>query len=365
MIMDLKRFGQTWAARSPFVPRFVLLGLLVSGFGLAWRQGQRIPLLVIGQPAATGLLQHKLEAPFFAQLQASTGLPIRVRYKRTDEIGFKDVYQVQALKDGTFDLVSLRFIQNSPAEPSLLGIDMPGVIQDHDTARRVVAAYRGSVDRYLQERFNSKLLGVWPFGAQELLCRQPVSRLADLRGLRVRVAGSSLAALMVELGARPAVIPFEDTLAALAAGVVDCAITSGQSANSAGWPQYTQYSFPLAFQFGLNGYAISLKKWNALTPRQQQVLAKAFDDYLVKFWAESAKLQADASRCSTGGVCKFLRPYRLKRLEPSASDISVLRQISRRRILPEWARVCDRVHPGCSQDWQRKVGSIAFAGPAQ
>ena len=43
-------------------------------------------------------------------------------------------------RDGLFDLVSLRFIQNSEAEPSLQGIDLVGLYADYDTARRVVLA---------------------------------------------------------------------------------------------------------------------------------------------------------------------------------------------------------------------------------
>ena len=343
--------------RSQLSPRLLLLALLVAGFSFAWQRLNQIPLLVVGQPAATGLLQRDREAPFFAKLQASTGLPIKVEYKRVDQIGFKDVYQLQALKDGTFDLVSLRFIQNSQAEPGLLGIDLPGVIQDHDTARKVVAAYAGTLDRHLQERFHRKLLGVWSFGAQELFCRKPINHLSDMKGLKVRVASQSLATLVAQFGASPVVIPFEETRSALAIGLVDCAITSAQSANSAGWPEYAAHSFPIAFQFGLNGYAISLAKWNAMTEQQRRILAKTFDDYIAELWVYSAALQADAKRCHTGGDCRWFKPYKLQRVEPSASDIQQLRQIMLRHVFPDWAAACDRMHPGCSRDWQTKLGA--------
>ncbi len=216
-------------------PRLLLLAALVAGFALAWRQLNQIPLLVVGQPSVTGPLQRDNEAPFFVGLRERTGLPIKVTYKPVDQIGFKDVYQLQSLKDGTFDLVSLRFIQNSRVEPSLAGIDLPGLIADYPTAKRVAAAYAGTVDRYLQQRYASKLLGIWSFGPQEVFCRRPVSRLADLRGMSIRVASPLLATVLEELGAKPAVIPFEDTRASLEAGLVDCAITSAQSAHFAGW----------------------------------------------------------------------------------------------------------------------------------
>lgn len=344
---------------NPFALRLLLLSILVGAFALAWQQLNQIPLLVVGQQSVTGPMQRDKEAPFFAQLQARTGLPFKVTYKPIDQIGFKDVYQVQALKNGTFDLVSLRFIQNSQVEPSLAGIDMPGLIQDYPTARKVAAAYAGTVDRYLQERFSSKLLGVWSFGPQEVFCRQPISRLADLRGLKIRVASPLLATLLGELGASPAVIPFEDTRAALRAGLVDCAITSAQSAHFAGWLQYADHSYPIAFQFGLNGYAISLAKWNAMTPQQRRTLTRVFDDYVAEFWAFSRTLQAEVVRCHAGGDCGRWKPYRLKRVEPSPEDIHLLREIMHRKIWPAWAATCDRIRPDCSREWQEKVGPFA------
>ncbi|MEI6615251.1 MAG: TRAP transporter substrate-binding protein DctP [Cyanobium sp. ELA507] len=349
--------------RSQLSPRLLLLALLVAGFALAWRQLNQIPLLVVGQPSVTGPLQRDKEAPFFAGLRERTGLPIKVTYKPVDQIGFKDVYQLQSLKDGTFDLVSLRFIQNSRVEPSLAGIDLPGLIADYPTAKRVAAAYAGTVDRYLQQRYGSKLLGIWSFGPQEVFCRRPVGRLADLRGMSIRVASPLLATVLEELGAQPAVIPFEDTRAALEAGLVDCAITSAQSAHFAGWLAYATHSYPIAFQFGLNGYAMSLAKWNAFSPQQQRLLVRTFEEHVSDFWATSRRLQAEVSRCHAGGPCGPWKPYRLQRVEPSPADIARLREIMDRKLWPAWAVACDRVHPGCRKEWQEKLGAFAAVGP--
>ena len=42
-----------------------------------------------------------------------TGIPFKVEYRTIDAIGFKDNRQLALMKDGVFDMVSLRFLQNS------------------------------------------------------------------------------------------------------------------------------------------------------------------------------------------------------------------------------------------------------------
>jgi hypothetical protein len=237
--------------------------------------------------------------------------------------------------------------------------------QDYPTAKQIVRAYSGTIDRYLQQRFQAKLLGMWTFGAQQLFCRQPIARLEDLRGKKVRVASSGLGALVSELGGTPAVIPFDQTRDALAIGLVDCAVTSAASANFAGWTEYTEYAFPISVQFGLNGYAISLRKWNSLSTQQQRILMAEFKAYLDDLWRYSELLQADVISCNTGGSCQRGKPYHLKLVQPSPHDVWLLRDISLRKVVPSWGETCDRVHPGCLQEWRQKVAPLALAHQAK
>ena len=180
----------------------IFLGIAIL-FTVSWVMFAEIPLVVVGQPTSTGLLQQAKEEPFFTGLADATGLPLKVTYQPLETIGLKDTYQLQMLADGLFDLVSLRFIQNSETEPSLQGIDLVGLYADYDTARRVVHQYSGTVDRYLRERFDAKLLGVWTFGPQVFFCRVPIRGIEDIAGLKVRVASPSMATLIAALDGIP------------------------------------------------------------------------------------------------------------------------------------------------------------------
>lgn len=319
-----------------------------------------IKLKVIGQPLATGLIQKNKEQPFFETLAEKTGLPLKVNYKPLDTTGIKDVEQLRVLKSGMFDLVSLRMSQISRDEPTILGLDLVGLSPNFAQGRQVADAYKETVDKRLQERFNTKLLGVWPFGPQVMFCNHPIESLNDVKGLKVRVYDQNLAQFVESVGGIPVPIGFGDVHQSLALGVIDCAITGPSSANSAGWPEVTTHVLPLGFQMALNGYGINLKAWNKLTPDQQVTLQSAFDGLIDEIWTYSEELFEDAGRCNVGGEpCTTGTKFDLVEVPVSEKDLSIVANTVKEVSFPTWAEVCNKTNPECASDWKRDVGAIA------
>jgi TRAP-type C4-dicarboxylate transport system substrate-binding protein len=333
------------------------LALATATFALPVRAQERLKFKVIGQPLATGLIQKQKEQPFFEQFAAKTGLPIDIDYKPIDTLGIKDTEQLRVMKAGLFDIVSLRVSQNSRDEPTILGLDLVGGSPDYATGRKVAKAWFDTADERLQKQFNVKLLGVWPFGPQILFCKKPISKLADVKGMKVRVYDQNLAKFMELVGATPVPVSFADTHQSLSLGVVDCAITGPSSANSAGWPEVTTHQLPLGFQMALNGYAISLKAWNRLQPDQQVKLKAAFDGLTEEIWTYSEELFNDALNCNAGkDPCTNGKKFKLVNVPVTAADGELVRSAVSRVSLPVWAEVCDKSNPGCSQKWSATVG---------
>ncbi len=320
---------------------------------------ETINLKVIGQPLATGLIQKNKEQPFFEHLADNTGLPLKVNYKPLDTTGIKDVEQLRVLKSGLFDLISLRLSQVSRDEPTILGLDLVGLSPDFEKGRRVVDAYKDTVDQRLQARFNTKLLGVWPFGPQVLFCNHPLTSLEDVKGLKVRVSDQSLAQFVESVGGVPVPVAFGDVHQSLALGMIECAITGASSANSAGWPEVTTHMLPLSFQMALNGYGINLKTWNKLTPEQQQTLQAAFDELTDDIWNYSQALFQDASRCNVGEQpCDTGKPFNLVDVPVNEADLAVVASMVQQVSYPNWADQCDKTNPDCSANWKRDMADI-------
>ena len=331
-------------------------GALLAG-AVAVHAQERATFKVIGQPAATGLIQKNKEKPFFDEFAKRTGLPFDADYKSIDQLGIKDTEQLRVMKAGLFDIVSLRVSQNSRDEPTLLGMDLVGAAPDYATARKVYDAYFDTLDQRLQKQFQVKLLGIWPFGPQILFCKKPIAQLADLKGLKVRVYDQNLAKFIESVGGTPVPLGFTEVHQSLSLGVVDCAITGPSSANSSNWPEVTTHQYALGFQMALNGYAMTMKSWNKLTPDQQARMRSAFTALTDDIWKYSAELTQDALNCNAGkDPCTTGKKFTLVDVPVTPADIATVRTAVGKVSLPTWAEICDKSNPGCSDAWKKTVG---------
>ena len=314
---------------------------------------------VIGQPAATGLIQKELEKPFFEQFSEKTGLPFKMDYKPLDQLGIKDTEQLRLMKAGLFDIVSLRVSQNSRDEPTLLGMDLVGLNPDYATGRKTMEAFYDVVDERLQEQFNVKLLGIWAFGPQMLFCNSEISQLSDVKGLKVRVYDQNLAKFVESIGGIPVPLSFTEVHQSLSMGVVDCAITGPSSANSSSWPEVTTHQLPLGFQLALNGYAMTMKAWQSLSPDEQTKVQGAFDELTDTIWKRSEELWLDAVNCNVDqDPCTTGKRYNMVNVPVQPADIEVVRGALAKISVPIWSELCDRAHKGCSAKWMEKVGPV-------
>ena len=318
-----------------------------------------VKLRVMGMPLATGNIQKNKEQPFFENLAQRTGLPLEADYKTLDATGIKEFEQLRVMRSGLFDIAGLRLAQISRDEPTILGLDLVGLNPDYETARKVVDAYEGFVGQRLEKQFNTKLLGVWPFGPQLIFCKPPIKSLADLKGLKVRILDGVMAKFMEKVGASPVTMAFGEVAQGLSLGTIDCAVTGPSSANSAGWPESVTHVYPLALQVAVQGYGISMNTWNKLKPEHREGLQKAVQGLTEEIWTYSRELWDDAMRCNAGqDPCTTGRKYKLTTVQVQPSDVELVREAVREISFPAWKTSCDAVVPGCSEAWMKSVGPV-------
>ncbi|WP_407492990.1 TRAP transporter substrate-binding protein [Pseudooceanicola sp. MF1-13] len=319
---------------------------------------QDVSLRVLGQPVGSGLIQQQKEQPFFEDFAAKADMDVSVEYLPVDVAGIPDTDGMRVLRTGLFDIVSVRGPQVSRDEPTMLGLDLVGLNPDYASGKAHTDAFLPVVDAAVQERFNAKLLGVWPAGPQVVFCKPEITGLADLEGLKVRVGDQSAAAFVAQFGATGVPLPFGEVQQSLARGVVDCAITGPSSANSAGWPEVTTTVLPIALQLAMNGYAMNLDSWNKLTEEQQGKVSGAIDSLVSDVWAYSEELYADAMNCNTGQEpCEHGTPYSLTAVEVSEADLKAVSDALVGSSLPAWTKQCNAVNESCEADWMATVGA--------
>jgi TRAP-type C4-dicarboxylate transport system substrate-binding protein len=337
---------------------FVVVALALCAQAVPASAGE-LSLNVLGQPLATGLIQKNKEQPFFENFAKNTGIQATVNYKPVDVTGVKSEETLRVSKSGLFDIVSLRVAQAARDEPFLLGQDIVGLVPDYKMARTVYDLYSPHFDKVIQEKFNSRLLGLWPFGPQVLFCKKEIKGLRDIKGMKVRVYDQSLAQFVESIGAIPVAIGFSEAQQALARGVVDCAITGPSSANTAGWPEVSEYFMPIGFQVGFNGYIMNLNSWRKLGGENQKKLQAAIDTLNKDIWAYSEEIFLDAVRCNVGKEpCTTVTKFKMKEVPVTDADKKLLADAVAKISFPAWSAVCERSMPGCGAKWKQVLGPL-------
>ena len=241
---------------------------LMAGIAFGAMGAQAQTSLRVADNFSQNTKQVDIERSFFDSLGASTGIDLGMNYNPMDVVGVKAPDALRMLRGGSFDVMSVQIGMASRDDPFFEGIDLIGVSTDMPSLRKVVDAYRDAFDKRLQEKFNAKVLTLWPFGPQVFYCNSPIKTLDDLKGLKVRSFTPSMSAMLEYFGATPVTLQFSEVYPALQRGVVSCGVTSPTSGNTGNWPEVTKYFLPLSVSGSVQGHFINLDKWKSFSPEQ-------------------------------------------------------------------------------------------------
>lgn len=332
-------------------------GLVATlAFGMTSVSAQN-SLNVVGSWSSLEL--HRLfERPYWEQhlSEASDG-NMTVNLTTHDQLGVagNDVYNL--LSRGLFD-VAMTVVDYTVADaPELEALDLPMLSLDVETARALTEAYMPIAEFGMQTRFNSKVLAIVPYPQQVVFCRDEVSGLEDLNGLKIRASGRSTLEFLEAAGAQALNIAFNEVPGALDRGVIDCAVTGSMSGYSSGWYEMANYLYTLpagGWDFVLT--AISMDSWNRLSNGEQEMLQSSIQTHFSdRVWANAVIDTQQGVACLTGvGNCDRGEAANMTLVQPSDADLERSRAILENTVLPNWA---NRVDAAIVAQWNDAVGS--------
>lgn len=314
---------------------------------------------------ATGLVStHKfhtqIEKEFYSSLAKSTGLNVTVNFNPLDVVGVNMKDTLRMVKSGTFDIVQTTIGSAARDDAFLEGIDLIGVSTTIEGFRKAVDAYRDAFSKRMAEKFNAKVLTLWPYGPQVFYCKPAVKGLADFKGLKIRSYSPTMSKLVEYLGGSPVTLQFKEVYPALQRGVADCAITSPTSGNTGKWPEVTTHFVNLGVSWSANGHFMNLDTWNKLSDASKAKLNAAFKSFEQKFWDLAAENNGWAITCNTGGEgCKNYNKFSMKLVTPTAADKAKVSEAVEAVILPTWKASCQKSYPGCDKVWNETIGKVS------
>lgn len=328
---------------------------LVAGIASA----DTVPLRVAGN-FSQNQKQIGIEQSIIEALPEKTGVDLSVNYNTMDAVGVKAPDALRLLKSGAFDLMSVQIGMASRDDPFFEGIDLIGVSTDMDALRKAVDAYREVFDARLQQRFNAKVMTLWPFGPQMFYCNEPIASLDDIEGLKVRSFTPSMSAMLEHFGATPVTLQFSEVYPALQKGVASCGVTSPTSGNTGKWPEVTTHFLPLSVSGSVQGHFMNLDTWNRFSPEEQAKLEAAFGELEDALWDLANTANGDAIRCNTGQEpCEEHTKYDMTLVELGPDDAARVKQASVDAVLPIWKETCNAVSEDCTAVWNETVGAAA------
>ena len=196
--------------------------------------------------SATYLYQYKAaEVPFWGKtITEKSGGQVTAELLPYDTVGLKGHEILRLLKIGAFEFANGGLIIVARDDPVLEGTDLAGTVLTIETLRKTLDAYRPVIDRVMQKKWNSKLLLLGPNPPQVFWCNAKISGVADFKGLKIRVFGTTLADFVKGAGATAVTMPSSQVVQAMQRNLIDCAVTGTSNGNSAKWPEVTTHLYP-------------------------------------------------------------------------------------------------------------------------
>ncbi len=164
----------------------------------------------------------------------------------------------------------------------------PYFFRDGAHAGRVLKGPVGAkASAVLQTRYRARLLGAGRLGGYNLMLKQPIKSLSELRGRKIRSAQiEGCIEGLKFFGAIPTPIPFNEIYLALQQGIVDGVLTALNPGVAGKFFEVCKYVVTNDFGLALDKEVISVAAWNRLSPAQQQALQSSFDELEVPDYYE-------------------------------------------------------------------------------
>ena len=157
-------------------------------------------------------------------------------------------------------------------------------------------------------KLNAEILGM-PSGGSGLVCnrKRPIHTVEDLKGLKIRAAGSAQALLHKTLGMVPVGMSAKEVYMALQRGTIDGAATSIGRYNKSKWYEVAPYLTVENTIPDINSwFVVNLDFWNKLSRADQQILIQSTRDIVEWTRAYSVKEEEESYKKLRAGLVKDL-----------------------------------------------------------
>ncbi len=313
-------------------------------------------LKVVGSVGAAASYRD-FEKPFFSEeLARDSDGAVTAEIRPFTEMGLKGGEVLRLVKQGVIEYGATIMAYMSADDPVNEAIDLAGLTTDYDSARAVTEGYKPYLSKVYDEKFDAKLLGLWPNPAQVLYCKGDITGLKDLKGKKVRTSSRTQAEFVDALGGTGVTMAFGEVVPALQNGVVDCAITATLSGNLAKWYEVSDHIVELPIAWNQIVLVVSNKAWNNTDPEARDYIESKVASLESRIW-DAVQYQTEQGYSCNQGLddCEIGNKGAMKLVKASDADKALLHETLVGEVVPKWAERCSKE---CVDAWNDTVGKI-------
>ncbi len=182
-----------------------------------------------------------------------------------------------AVRVGAIEMADVAWGIYAGSDPRLSLIETPFLFNSIEAGTAAAKRLLPLHDKILQEKFNSKALGLMHFSGIELMTRKPVTELEDWKGMMIGSISPAMAKMIQALGGSPVTVMWTDLYTSLQKGVIDGTANGTHGSIENG---LLDVCSDVTYFFGAaawNGYTINLKVWKEMPPDVQKILLEETD----------------------------------------------------------------------------------------
>ena len=305
---------------------YTVAALLASScmvLGMANNARAEKPLtLRLGHPMAPGNNVTVGYEKFKELVEKKSNKKIRIQLFPNCQLG-SDRVTTEAAQAGTLDMSSSSTPNLASFSKSYMAIDLPYVTSPANQEKLYKALDDGELGKALDkvsESIGLKTIMFSEFGYRNFVsAKKPLKEVKDLMNLKVRTTDSPVeVAVATELGMSPAPVAWGETYTAIQQGTVDAEGNTFSLLNDAKHTEVLKYAMDSEHNYSMHILLMNKKKWDSLTPEQQQIITEAAKEATVWQRAESVKLEKKAWDAfkAKGIEITMLTPEQRKAIDP-------------------------------------------------
>ncbi len=246
---------------------------------------------------------HTQNAMKFAEeIKKATNGAVEITVKGGGQLGFKGPEHLRAVRDGLVPIADVLNIQQVGDEP-LLGTEGVPFLVGNAEELKVLHKHLRPAYEQVAAKNNQKILYMVPWPTQYLHMKVKHDNLDALKGIKVRVPDKGAAEMLNAVGMAPVLIPWGETIPALASGAVAGVSTSSVSGVDGKFWEFLKYFYKTNHVWSSQMMNVNLDAWKKLTPEQQATIEGIAKKMEPDFWAVSIKADAESSaKLAAGGM---------------------------------------------------------------